>query len=159
VNTKYKVQSAKYIFVGVVIRYIMSPGSRINFDEPIPEMIKRLEIEHKEFESKLAEVKISVENNNIDRSAETIRSISDKIIHHAVEEEARLMHKAKEDSAESIKIMQEHNWVMSFLKNRLTMLGNVSVSSDPDEYERAKNDLNEFVVSLQFGFSHLENNY
>ena len=37
----------KHLFVGVDTRYIMSSSIRINFDEPIPEMIKRLELEHK----------------------------------------------------------------------------------------------------------------
>lgn len=142
------------------VRYIMSSGSRINFDEPIPDMIKRLETEHKEFESKLAEVKTNVEDNNIIRATEIIRSISDKIIHHAVEEEARLMrvimHKAKEESTESIKIMQEHNWIMGFLKNRLVMLENLSASSNPDEYERDKDDLNEFVSNLRTHFQEEE---
>jgi outer membrane PBP1 activator LpoA protein len=130
----------------------MTSDSMINFDEPIPEMIKRLESEHKKFELKLVEVKISVENNKIDRSTEIIRSISDKIIHHAVEEEARLMrvimHKAKEESAESVKIIQEHNWVMNFLKNRMITLEKMSASSDPSEYRQAKNDLNDFGSHL-----------
>jgi hemerythrin-like domain-containing protein len=138
----------------------MTSDSMINFDEPIPEMIKRLESEHKKFELKLVEVKISVENNKIDRSTEIIRSISDKIIHHAVEEEARLMrvimHKAKEESAESVKIIQEHNWVMNFLKNRMITLEKMSASSHPSEYRQAKNDLNEFVNNLRNHFKEEE---
>lgn len=104
----------------------MSSGSGINFDEPIPKMIKRLEMEHEYFESKLVEVKTNIDANNVTRAAGIIRSISEKIIRHAVEEEARLMrvimHKAKEESTESIMIMQEHNWVMNFLKNRMDMV-------------------------------------
>ena len=73
-----------------------------------------------------------------------------------MEEEARLMrvimHKGKEESAESIKIMQEHNWIMSFLKNRLITLENASASSDLAEYERAEADLNEFVNNLKAQF-------
>ena len=137
----------------------MSSSSRINFDEPVPEMIKRLEMEHKDFESKLAEVKTNIDDNNIIHAAEIIRSISGKIIHHAVEEEARLMrvimHKAKEESTESVKIMQEHNWVMNFLKNRLNMLEG-STSSDPEDYQQAKNDLDEFVTKLRTHFKEEE---
>ena len=52
----------------------------------------------------------------------------DKITHHAVEEEARLMRvimqKAKDESPESIRIMQEHNWVMDFFKNKLGAIEN-----------------------------------
>ena len=54
-------------------------------------MIKRLELEHRNFESKLAEVETNVDINNIILALEIIRSISDKIIRHAIEEEARLM--------------------------------------------------------------------
>jgi hypothetical protein len=137
----------------------MSSGSRINFDEPIPEMIERLEMEHKDFESRLAEVETNVDANNIIRAVEIIRSISDKIIRHAVEEEARLMRvimqKAKKESAESVKIMQEHNWIMNFLKNKLIML-ELSMPSDPEEYEQAKNDLNEFVTNLRTHFKEEE---
>jgi hemerythrin-like domain-containing protein len=135
-------------------------ASRINFDEPIPEMVKRLKSEHKKFESNLAKVKISIEDNNITLASEIIQSISDKIIRHAVEEEARLMrvimHNAKEESADSVKIIQEHNWVMDFLKNRIIMVEKVSASSDPDEYEQAKNDLNEFVSNLRKHFKEEE---
>ncbi len=137
----------------------MSSGSRINFDEPIPEMIKRLELEHKDFESKLADVKTNVDANNIIRATEIIRSISDKIIRHAVEEEARLMrvimHKAKEESAESVKIMQEHNWVINFIKNKLNVLER-STSSDQEECQQAKSDLNEFVTNLRTHFKEEE---
>lgn len=104
----------------------MTSANKINFDEPIPEMIKRLESEHKKFESDLVKVKTSIEDNNITLASEIIQSISDEIIHHAIEEEARLMrvimHKAKEESAESVMIIQEHNWVMNFLKNKIGMI-------------------------------------
>jgi hemerythrin-like domain-containing protein len=105
-------------------------------------------------------VKTSIEDNNVTLASEIIQSISDEIIHHAVEEEARLMrvimHKAEEESAESIKIIQEHNWVMNFLKNRIITIEKVSASSDPDEYEQAKNDLNEFVSNLRKHFKEEE---
>jgi hemerythrin-like domain-containing protein len=123
-------------------------------------MIKRLELEHRNFESKLAEVETNVDINNIILALEIIRSISDKIIRHAIEEEARLMrvimHKAKDESTESVKIMQEHNWVMNFLKNRIVIIEKTSTSSNPDEYEQAKNDLNEFINNLRNHFKEEE---
>jgi hemerythrin-like domain-containing protein len=86
--------------------------------------------------------------------------MSDKIIQHAVEEEARLMrvimHNAKDESSETIKIMQEHNWVMNFLKNRVKVVKKVSASSDPNEYEEAKDELNEFVRNLREHFKEEE---
>jgi hemerythrin-like domain-containing protein len=62
------------------------------------------------------------------------------------------MHNTKNESSESIEIMQEHNWIMNFLKDRLVAVKNASASSDPDEYEHAKNNLNEFVNNLRKHF-------
>jgi uridine kinase len=93
-------------------------------------------------------------------ASEIIQSISDEIIYHAVEEETRLMrvilHKAKEESAEIVKIIQEHNWVMNFLKNRIITIKKASASSNPDEHERTKNDLNEFLSNLRKHFKEEE---
>jgi len=96
---------------------------RIDFNEPIPQMIERLKSEHRSFESKLAEVQGSVNNDDIVHAVAIIRSMTDNVTHHAVEEESRLMRvimqKTKNESAESIRIMQEHNWVINFLKTNL----------------------------------------
>ena len=138
----------------------MASASRINFNEPIPEMIKRLKSEHNEFELKLVEVNTSIQDDNITLASEIIWVISDKIIYHAVEEEARLMRvimkKAKNESAESIKIMQEHNWVMNFLKNKRKIVEKASASLDPGELGQAKNELNEFVINLRKHFKEEE---
>ena len=134
----------------------MSSNNRIDFNEPMSELINRLEVEHKEFELNLAEISTNVQKNNIVHATEILRGISEKIIWHAVEEEARLMRvimaRAKEDSAESIKIMQEHNWVIKFFNNRLAMLEKLSASPRTDEYVRVKDDLNEFVNNLRNHF-------
>ena len=95
-------------------------SSKINFDEPIPEMIERLKREHRNFESKLDEADNTVNrNSDITGGTRIIHNMSKSIIHHAVEEEARLMrvimHNARDESSESIRIMQEHNWVLNFL--------------------------------------------
>jgi hypothetical protein len=91
---------------------------RIDFNEPIPQMIERLKSEHRSFESKLVEIQSSINNNDIVHATEIIRSMTDQVTRHAVEEEARLMRvimqKSKDESPESILIMQEHNWVMDF---------------------------------------------
>jgi hypothetical protein len=99
----------------------MTMSSRkIDFNEPIAQMIERLKSEHRSFESKLAEVQGSINNDDIVHAVAIIRSMTDNVTHHAVEEESRLMRvimqKTKNESAESIRIMQEHNWVINFLK-------------------------------------------
>lgn len=138
----------------------MAKSRRINFDEPIPMMIERLKTEHIFFESKLVQIDNSIRRNNIKQAAQTVQDMGDKIIQHAVEEEARLMrvimNNAKDESSESIKIMQEHNWVMNFLNNRVMLIKNAATSSDPAEYEKAKGDLNEFVNNLRKHFKEEE---
>ena len=54
--------------------------------------------------------------------------MGEKIIQHAVEEEVRLMRvimkNGRNESSESIKIMQEHNWLMNFFNNKLMLIKN-----------------------------------
>jgi len=123
-------------------------------------MIERLKAEHIMFESKLVEVEDNIIRNDIKQAAQIIQGISGKILQHAVEEEARLMrvimNNANNESSESITIMQEHNWIMTFLKDRLITVKNASTSSDPNEYEQAKVDLNEFVSNLRKHFKEEE---
>ncbi len=149
----------------------MGSSRRIDFSEPIPQMIERLKSEHLGFKSKIAEVQGSINDNDIAHATEIIRSMTDKVTHHAVEEEARLMRvimqKAKDESHESIRIMQEHNWVVDFFKNKLGAIEN-SINSnvdcethnDNDYYfanrEQSKNELNDFVANLRNHFSEEE---
>jgi hemerythrin-like domain-containing protein len=138
----------------------MTESRRINFNEPIPRMIERLKSEHIVFESGLVQVENNMKRNDTRLAAQTIQDMGNKIIQHAVEEEARLMrvimNNAKDESSESIKIMQEHNWLMNFLNNRLMLIKNADTSSDPAEYEKAKGDLNEFVDNLRKHFKEEE---
>ena len=67
--------------------------------------------------------------------------MSKSIMHHAVEEEARLMRvimrNARDESSESIKIMQEHNWVLNFFKSKLVSIernGMPSYTESPNAY-------------------------
>jgi hemerythrin-like domain-containing protein len=86
--------------------------------------------------------------------------MSKSIIHHAVEEEARLMRvimrNARDESSESIKIMQEHNWVLNFFKNTLISIEqnvmSLNIESPKTEYKQARNELNEFITNLRSHF-------
>ncbi len=138
---------------------------RIDFNEPIPQMIERLKSEHRSFESKIAEVQGSINNNDIEHATEIIRSMTEKVTHHAVEEEARIMRvimqKAKNESPESIKIMQEHNWVMDFFKNKLEAIENrinseIDSKNHTDKKEQSKKELSEFITNLRSHFSEEE---
>jgi hemerythrin-like domain-containing protein len=137
-----------------------STTSKINFDEPISEMIERLKREHRNFESRLDKVHNSINrDNDIIDGVRIIRDMSESVIHHAVEEEARLMRvimqNAKNESSKSIRIMQEHNWVLDFFKNKLTSIENrknAYSESQVEEYKQVKNELNEFVANLKSHF-------
>jgi iron-sulfur cluster repair protein YtfE (RIC family) len=144
---------------------VYMPGnnkSKINFNEPIPELIERLKREHRNFESKLDEVdNIINRNNDIPSRTRIISNMIKSIIHHAVEEEARLMRvimrNARDESSESIKIMQEHNWVSNFFKDTLVSIEQNATSSHVEspkerEYKQAKNELNEFITNLRSHF-------
>ena len=128
-------------------------------------MIERLKSEHRSFESKILEIQGSINNNDIAHATEIIRSMTDKVTHHAVEEEARLMRvimqKAKDESPESIRIMQEHNGVMNFFKNKLGAIENrinskIDSQIQGDDYadknQQSKKELNEFVTNLRSHF-------
>lgn len=148
----------------------MTVSNRINFNEPIPEMIERLKREHRNFESRLDKVDNTINrDNDIIDGIRIIHDMSESVIHHAVEEEARLMRvimqNAKDESSESIRIMQEHNWVLNFFKNKLTSFENRKTPSssypktraegggEEEEYNKqAKNELNEFVANLKSHF-------
>ena len=134
---------------------------RINFDEPIADMIERLKSEHRNFETKLEELEDVINSDkDIAYATKIISNMSESIIHHAVEEEARLlrviMHKAKDDSSESIKIIQEHNWVINFLKIDLNKIENrktldLEYSSSLKYIEDTKL-INEFISNLREHF-------
>ena len=137
---------------------------KINFDESIPDMIERLKQEHVQFEITLNKITKYNEENNINKAIETIHDMSQPIIKHAVEEEARIMrvimHKAKEESTDSIKIMQEHNWVVDFLKHRVSSLENSIYrqqnKQDKQFEQKTRNEINEFVTNLKNHFEEEE---
>jgi iron-sulfur cluster repair protein YtfE (RIC family) len=148
----------------------VSSTRKIDFNELIPKMIERLKSEHRSFESKMVQIQDSINNNDIAHAMEIIRSMTDDVIRHTVEEEARLvrviMQKAKDESPESIRIMQEHNWVANFFKNKLGTIENrlnskIDSQTQEDDYyvgkrEQSKKELNEFVTNLRNHFSEEE---
>ena len=67
----------------------MTGSRRINFDESIPRMIERLKSEHIVFESKLVQIENGIKMNNIKLAAQIVQDMAEKIMQHAVEEEAK----------------------------------------------------------------------
>lgn len=125
---------------------------KINFDEPIPDLIERLKGEHRQFESRLAELEAIGTVN--EQSIAIFEELGGPLVHHAVEEEAILlrviMHKAKEQAAESIKIAREHNWIVDFIKQKVPSL-TTTMPQQP-----AKQEVVEFIQNLRSHFSEEE---
>jgi hypothetical protein len=135
-------------------------------------MIGRLKKEHRDFELNLENIQKCIDKSEINDAVEITKNMRELIIKHAVEEEARLMRvimqKAKDESPESIRIMQEHNWVMDFFNNNLGAIENRINSKidsqkqeDGDYYyvdklEQSRKELNEFITNLRNHFSEEE---
>jgi hypothetical protein len=96
-----------------------------------------------------------------------MRNMSKFILQHAVEEEVRLMRVimqyAKDDSSDSIRIIQEHNYVLDFFKNKLRSIEENTISlnsksqqeSEEEEFNQ-KNKLNQFITNLKSHFTEEE---
>ena len=69
-----------------------------------------------------------------------------------------IMHSAKEESVDSIKIMQEHNWVVDFLKHKLQNIeGEINQQHSQQQqqqplHEKVKGEINEFICKSQKSF-------
>ena len=69
------------------------------------------------------------------------------------------MHKAKDESSESIKIIQEHNWIVNFFKinlfeieNRKNLDVQPSSSLTSLRYNEDTKSINEFILNLRKHF-------
>jgi len=137
---------------------------KINFNESIPDMIGRLKQEHVEFGLTLDKITKYNQENNINNAIETIHVMSESIIKHAIEEEARIMrvimHNAKQESPDSIKIIQEHNWVVDFLQHKIPTMeydNNRQQNKQDKQYQqKTQNEINEFVTNLKNHFEEEE---
>jgi hemerythrin len=98
---------------------------KIDFNEPIPKMVQRLKNEHHVFRLEFVQIGKASKANS-EKAIEMLKEISKPILRHAVEEGARIMRvimeKAKDQSEQSIKVMQEHRWIMDFLNKRIPQL-------------------------------------
>ncbi|MDE1765663.1 MAG: hemerythrin domain-containing protein [Thaumarchaeota archaeon] len=111
-------------------------------------MIARLEKEHRYFRTEIDRSTNLLENNR-DVAIDVLNNLSSKIIQHAVEEEVRLvriiMEKAKAESEQSIHVMQEHNYVVDFIKHKLPELYKLQFSD-------ARNEIAKFTSALKEHF-------
>jgi len=123
----------------------------IDFSEPIPKMVQRLKAEHREFRIQLIQIE-EVSDFSWQKAIEMLKGIRKRILRHAVEEEARIvrviMQKAKDESEESIRVMQEHRGIIEFLNNRVPQLEGSS--------QEVGDEINHFSDSIRKHFSEEE---
>jgi hypothetical protein len=119
---------------------------RVDYNEPIPKLIERLEREHRELDSKLARVLELSESGNLRVAESTLLSISQEILRHEVEEEARIIRaiadNSRDDLERSAEVTQYHRRVDEFLKEKLPHLSELPPS-------RAKQEIKDFVLELK----------
>lgn len=88
-------------------------------------MVQRLRAEHRDFRIELIKIEDASEVSS-QMAIEMLKKIKKPILRHMAEEEARIMRiivqKAKEQSEQSIKILQEHNRIINFLEERIPQL-------------------------------------
>ncbi|MHB1908479.1 MAG: hemerythrin domain-containing protein [Nitrososphaerales archaeon] len=122
----------------------------VDFSEPIPKLIQRLIEEHRALCPKLSKI----ETMSVSDSIVSLEELRPMILHHAVEEEARIMRVimqgiSKESATNSIQIMQEHRWVVNFLDQRLRELPKI-------ENNIAKLEIIKFISDLKLHFEEEE---
>ena len=139
-----------------------SHSIKIDYSEPIPQMIERLKKEHREFETKLNRAQDSISTSDEDElpivAMDSLNQLADPIIRHAVEEEARIMRviiqRVRNESAESITIMQEHNSVLEFFNDKLDKI--VKEKGEPANNRKGRDQIQEFIQNLKVHFDEEE---
>jgi len=119
---------------------------KIDHNEPIPKLIERLEREHRELDPKLDHILELSESGNLRVAESTLISISQEILRHAVEEEARIIQviadKSKSDLERSAEVMRHHRRIEEFLQEKLPHLSELPPS-------KAKQEIKDFVLELK----------
>jgi hypothetical protein len=119
---------------------------RVDHSEPIPKLVERLEREHREFALKLDHVVELAESGNLQVSESILLSMSQQILRHAVEEEARIIQaiadNAKPELERNAEVMRYHRRVEEFLQDKLPHLSELPPST-------AKKEIKDFAVELK----------
>ena len=103
---------------------------RLDYDESVCSVVKRLKQEHEEIDRKLEGIsKIArTKNGNLKVAVSLLNAIKTEILRHAVEEEGRLARVIMESSEirkksdESVRILQEHRRIKEFFEDELPYL-------------------------------------
>ena len=119
---------------------------RLDYDEPLQNVVKRLRSEHQEIGSKLSRIVEESEKGNLAVAISLLDLIKPEILRHAVEEEARLARFISTQSGtateESLMIFREHRRIAEFLQHKLQYLHELPST-------QARKEINEFVSELR----------
>jgi iron-sulfur cluster repair protein YtfE (RIC family) len=119
---------------------------RVDHNEPIPKVIDRLLREHRELSPKLDRAVELVDSGNLKVAASILQSISQQILRHAVEEEARIIQviaeNAKPELERNAEVMRYHRRIEEFLQDKLPHLSELAPS-------RAKEEVRDFALELK----------
>ena len=121
---------------------------RLDYEEPIYRVVRRLKQEHKEIDRKLRHVSnmsSDPQMGNLKVAVSIIKATESEILRHAVEEEARLARAivestaTKDKSEQSVKIFHEHRRIKEFFEDELPYL------LEENSAKGAKRKVTEFV--------------
>lgn len=98
----------------------------LDYNEPLPKVIARLEDEHKKLDSKLNQIERLNKSGDLGAATKQLDAIKLTLLRHAVEEEARLMRvimwEFKDESGDSIIILRYHRKIVEFFERTLPSL-------------------------------------
>jgi hemerythrin len=92
--------------------------------EPIPKMIERLRVEHRDFRLELIQIEEASKFSS-HKAIEILREIGKSILRHEVEEEAGIIRFIMENVNESelsIKLMHEHKGIIDVVEKKIFQL-------------------------------------
>jgi len=119
---------------------------RIDHSEPIPKLVERLEREHRELAPKLDRVVELADEGNLKVAESILNSISQQILRHAVEEEARIIQVIADNAIPELErnaeVMRHHRRIEEFLEDKLPHLSELPPTT-------AKREIRDFATELK----------
>ncbi|MDG7001706.1 MAG: hemerythrin domain-containing protein [Nitrososphaerota archaeon] len=119
---------------------------RLDYKEMLPDVIERMKKEHDEFRRKIDRIQNLVDEQNLTVAFSLLSVLKTEILRHAIEEEAivarSIMKYSKEESAESVRILQGHRKLTHFFNYVLPKLPIMG-------QENAQRQINDFLSFLR----------
>ena len=98
----------------------------LDYNELLPDVIERMKRDHSEFQIKLVRIRELVNEKSITIAISLLSTLKTEILRHAVEEEAVvarvIMKNFKDESGESVRILQGHREITHFFNDILPKL-------------------------------------